>query len=239
MQAMRSEVLSNQPSQDRGFCVLLYSCTKMPRHLLSHRHRPSPVGSTGDNRRAHSDRGRCRSSAKNSFTWPSVEAANSFTAVALCLRCPSTITPAGPRVLLTSAAERALRKHSELAQQPLHADYRECHAELAAVGLADHLPGPQRELELHPQRILARGQRIQPRQLGARPVSAGGRVGFPRGISPDRHRTSCGSARAGRPYLRDARLPRLFLYAIRSVNVRVSMLAWINGIISLRSSELS
>jgi hypothetical protein len=38
-------------------------------------------------------------------------------------------------------------------------------AEFAADNLADHLPGPQRELELHLPRIPSRDKRIQPRQL--------------------------------------------------------------------------
>ena len=91
----------------------------------------------------------------------------------------------GLRVLLVSAVQGPLRRHSQLAQQPAHADHRQGDAEFAADHLADHLPGPQRELELHLPRILPGDQRIQPRQLRAAQLRR-----------PARHRLSfqCGLA---------------------------------------------
>jgi hypothetical protein len=63
--------------------------------------------------------------------------------------------------------QRPLRRHPELAQKPPDADHRQGDAEFAADHLADHLPRPQRELELHLPRILPGDQRIQPGQLRA------------------------------------------------------------------------
>ena len=68
----------------------------------------------------------------------------------------------GRGILLVGAVQRPLRRKPELAQQPACRNHRQSHAEFAADHLADHLPGPQRELELHLARIGAHNQRIQP-----------------------------------------------------------------------------
>jgi hypothetical protein len=86
----------------------------------------------------------------------------------------------GTGVLLTGAMQRTLRRQPELAQQPPDADHRQGDLKFAPDHLADHLPGPQRELELHLPGIPARDQRIQPGQLRAAQLrrAAGHRPGF-------------------------------------------------------------
>ena len=71
----------------------------------------------------------------------------------------------GLRILLISAVQRPLRREPELAQKPANAHHRQRHPEFPADHLADHLPGPQRELELHLPRILAHDQRVKTAQL--------------------------------------------------------------------------
>jgi hypothetical protein len=94
------------------------------------------------------------------------------------------------------AAQRALRRQPQRAQQPSHADRRQAYAELAADQLANHVAGPQRERKAQLAGVVADDQGVQPAQLdalelGTRPWHRAGaqrlQTAFPVGSQPAEH----------------------------------------------------